>query len=84
MRPDPRHHQLVETALGGPSKKDAKSVQKLGQLQPFCSCIPTGMYGPTCIFLPNLTPFLLQSFALYERLIENAVLFGGVDPERVR
>jgi hypothetical protein len=27
----------------------------------FFSCIPTGMHGPTCIFLANLTPFSLGS-----------------------
>ena len=28
------------------------------------SCIPTGMYGPTCLFWANLTPgpFLIQGF----------------------
>jgi hypothetical protein len=39
------------------SEKVAKLVQKLGQLPPFGGCIPTGMYGPTCVFWASLTPF---------------------------
>jgi hypothetical protein len=39
------------------SEKDAKLAQKLGQLQSFYRCIPTGMDGPTCIFWANITPF---------------------------
>jgi hypothetical protein len=42
------------------ARKDAKSAQKLGQLQSFMafySCIPTEMHGPTCVFWANLTPF---------------------------
>ena len=29
--------------------------QKLGKLSAFCSCVPTGMRGPTCIFWARLT-----------------------------
>ena len=39
------------------SKKDAKS--EVGPASAFCSCIPTGMHGPTCIFWANLTPLSL-------------------------
>jgi hypothetical protein len=42
-----RDHHLEEI-------KVRKLAQKLGQLQPFCSCIPTGMHGPTCIVWANL------------------------------
>ena len=41
-------------------EKDAESAQKLGQLQPFSSCIPTAMHGPTCIVWADLTPFSLR------------------------
>jgi hypothetical protein len=45
------------------SEKHAKLAQKLGQLQPFYSCTPTGIHGPTCIFWAiNLT-----CFSLYRR-----------------
>ena len=35
------------------SEKDTKLVQQLY----FCSCIPTGIHGPTGIFWADLTPF---------------------------
>jgi hypothetical protein len=41
-------------------EKGAKLAQKLGQLQPFHSCVPAGMYGPTYIFWANLTPLSPQ------------------------
>ena len=43
-----------------PGEKDDKLAQKLGQLQPFYSCVPTGVHGPTCILWANLTPFSTQ------------------------
>jgi hypothetical protein len=42
------------------SEKDAKLVQKLGQLQPFLAVFPR-MHGPTWIFWANLTPFSLSA-----------------------
>ena len=50
---------------GAASENDATLAQKLGQLQPFYSCIPTRMRGPTCIFWAGLTPFSLK--VPYER-----------------
>jgi hypothetical protein len=32
-------------------EKDARLAQKLGRLQPFCSCMPSRMRGTLCIFL---------------------------------
>jgi hypothetical protein len=48
----------ARAALQG--EKDATSAQKFGQIQPFCSCIPTRMHGPICIVWANLTPFSLK------------------------
>jgi hypothetical protein len=39
------------------SEEDAELAQKLGQLQPFYSCILTGVQGPACGFWASLTPF---------------------------
>ena len=33
---------------------------EVGPTSAFCSCIPTGMHEPTCIFWANLTPFSLK------------------------
>ena len=40
-------------------RTDATLAQNLRHLAAFCSCVPTGMYGPTCIFGANLAPFSL-------------------------
>jgi hypothetical protein len=59
-RPEDSCSQLSHDFLSGLSRphseKDAKLAQKLGQLQPFSSFFPTGMYGPTCTVWANLTP----------------------------
>jgi hypothetical protein len=36
---------------------------EVGPTSPFCSYIPTGTHGQTCIVWANLTPFLLQAEA---------------------
>jgi hypothetical protein len=33
---------------------------EVGPTSAFCSCIPAGMHGPTCIFWANLTPLSLK------------------------
>jgi hypothetical protein len=38
---------------GQQSEKDAKLAQKLGSLQPFFSCISTGMHGQLASFEPT-------------------------------
>jgi hypothetical protein len=53
----------------------------------FYSCIPTGMYGPTCIVWADLTPFALQSSAMVgtlpgDTLVE--VLSAAVRNKRTR
>jgi hypothetical protein len=56
--PDDRLH--LRARFRPKSEKEAKLAQKLGQLQPFNSCIPTGIHGPTSIFWANLTTFTLR------------------------
>ena len=46
------------------SEKDAKLVQKLGQLQPFIAVFPLECMGRIASFGPTLTPFTLQSLFL--------------------
>jgi hypothetical protein len=51
----------------------------------FCSCIPTGMHGPTCIFWTILTPFSPQlGFAamlfVAVALLEMRSAPGGLPP----
>jgi hypothetical protein len=48
-----RRRRADRHASGLAGENDAKLAQMFGQPQPctaFCSCIPTGMRGPTCVF----------------------------------
>ena len=53
--------QLLVVTTSQVRKTPTALAQKLGQPQPFSSCVPAGMYGPACIVWAKLTPFSLQA-----------------------
>ena len=42
-------------------RKTPSWLEKVGSTLIFCSCIPTEMHGPSCIFVANLTRFSLEA-----------------------
>jgi hypothetical protein len=57
---------------GCQSEQDAELAQKSGQLQPFPSCIPAGMRGPTRLFWADLTPSSLKERTVAASAITDA------------
>ena len=58
------YHQAPLTTPGGyttPICERRQAGPEVGPTSAFYSCIPTGMYGPTCIIWWNLTPFSLEA-----------------------
>ena len=43
-----------------------------------CSCIPTGIHGPTCIFWANLTPFSLEAAILEAAPAREGVMLQAI------
>ena len=63
--------------LGCAQVRRTPSRPDVGPTSAFSRCTPTVMYGPTCIFWANLTPFSLQAMA-------KAVAAVRAEPPRVR
>jgi hypothetical protein len=73
------------TAGGAAGAKDAELAQTLGHHpSAFDSCVPTGMHGPTCIFLANLTHFSPQVLLSNDGKGTPVALFNAAIPCKCR
>lgn len=69
---------------GGGAPASLNDSQWRAMQRYYLSCVDNGIYvAPRGITNTWNLHFVAESYPLYDRLIENMVLFGGVDPNRV-